>query len=101
VGNISAGDLIAFIQACVLSFHLDMLARNPERERKGLPPRDYRDLLSLDDPWTRLIESPTWDVLTVNNKPNMPMGCIPLLRAKRWAHKSSWTTSFVPIKSAV
>ncbi len=45
--GLSADDLVGFVQASTLHFRTDMLARNPERERKGPPPRDYRYLLSL------------------------------------------------------
>jgi len=65
--GLSADDLIGFVQASTLRFRADMLVRNHERERKGLPLRDYRYLLSLDDPCARLIESPAWDILAASN----------------------------------
>ncbi|MBN2548909.1 MAG: hypothetical protein JXB15_07115, partial [Anaerolineales bacterium] len=65
--GLSADDLVGFVQASTLRFRADMLVRNPERECKGLPPRDYRYLLSLDDPFARLIESPAKDILTASN----------------------------------
>jgi hypothetical protein len=65
--GLSADDLVGFVQASTLRFRADMLGRNLERERKGLPPRDYRYLLSLDDPCARLIESPAWDILAASN----------------------------------
>ena len=61
--GLSADELVGFVQASTLRFRTDML----ERERKGLPPRDFRYLLSLDDPFARLIESPTWGILTASN----------------------------------
>ncbi len=61
--GLSADDLVGFVQACMLRFRADMLERN----RKGLPPRDFRYLLSLDDPYARLIESSAWDILTASN----------------------------------
>ena len=67
--GLPADDLVGFVQASTLRFRSDMLVRNPERERKGLPPRDYRYLLSLDDPFARLIESPAWDILAASNAP--------------------------------
>ena len=65
--GLPAGDLVGFVQASTLRFRSDMLARNPGRERKGLPPRDYRYLLSLDDPCARLIESHAWNILAASN----------------------------------
>ena len=61
--GLSADELVGFVQAGTLRFRSDML----ERKRIGLPPRDFRYLLSLDDPFARLIESPAWGILTASN----------------------------------
>lgn len=37
--GLSADNLVGFVQASTLRFRSDMLGRNPERERKGLPHR--------------------------------------------------------------
>jgi len=61
--GLSADDLVEFVQASTLRFRADLLDRN----RDGLSPRDFRYLLSLDDPYARLIESQAWDILTASN----------------------------------
>jgi hypothetical protein len=65
--GIDSETLVEFIKEYTSRLRQDLLTHNPARRKRGKSDLDARYLLSLDDPYARVIEGPSGGVLAQSN----------------------------------
>ena len=65
--GIDSETLVGFIKEYTSRLRQDLLAHNPARRKRGRCDLDIRYLLSLDDPYARVIEGPAGGILAQSN----------------------------------